>query len=643
MSKEKIDFSSIFSQLKEKISLSSDLNSEPYIPDIIEFCNSKKYLNLPGNGVNLFPLQRIILKTFYRGQKGNEHIVLTEDELKILRKNKQLDVIDKYQSDQLFRELVLVLGRRAGKDFLTSLIALYEAMKLLESPGGCPYKYYGLAPGNPIYILTIATSSDQAKVLFQEIKSKLTTCDYFKNKVGHSDADRIWLLTPEDRKRNKELTEQGIDSSMTKGSVIIMSGHSNSDSLLGKGYFTLLFDEVASYKSTGSASSGERLYSALGPGTVAFNKTLWIDEDGKQTITPKNKDKAVPVLDAQGHQVRQLDSKIISISSPKGEEGIFFKLYNDTATSKSRLAFRLPTWKVNEGITEEMLRQENRYMSASEFQMEFGAEFAGTGGEKFIPDRYVDEAMMLGQQLGVDQRIVGRPGVVYYAHLDPASTSHNYALVLLHVEQRIQIRENENGLKIREQVKLFVVDHIKIWQPSPNAAINVHEVDMYIIDLSRRFRMGMVSYDYWNSLASVQKLRAKGIPTKITPFRKQYKMQIYNQLEYLLINHQLALPYKGTYSEQMEKELKCLKRIYSVSGFQIKPDPEGIVKTDDICDSIAGALGVAMETTYNGYIKSGTVYMPQSRQSGQNWQVGSGSYSSEQWGMYDKKFGMPRQ
>ncbi len=585
----------------------------------------------------------VVHNCFYRGQIGNEHVRLTDDELKLIKKNKMNQVIDKYQSNSLFRDLVLVLGRRSGKDFLTSLIALYEAMKLLEIPGGCPYKYYNIAPGNPIYILTVATSSDQAKVLFREITAKLALSDYFRNKIGHSDADRIWLLTPEDRKRNKELEDKGLEKSITKGSIVIMSGHSNSDSLLGKGYFCLLFDEVASFKTTGSSSSGERLYSALGPGQAAFNKPVFINPDGTHTISPVNRNTAKKLLDVNGDQVRQLDAKIISISSPRGEEGQFFKLYTAAAETDYRLAFRLPTWKVNLSITEASCRNDNKYMSINEFQMEFGAEFSGTAGEKFIANQYVDAAIHLGTQLGVDQKIAGIPGMIYYAHLDPAATSHNYALTVMHMEVRVQVRETETGKRIKEQVRIFVIDHLKVWHPTPGRAINVYEVDEYVIDLAKRFRFAMVSYDSFSSLASIQKLRRVGIPTKMTPFRKQYKMQIFNQLEHLLVNNQLALPYKGPHYEQLERELKCLKRIYSYTGFKIEADPEGAITTDDMADSIAGAIGVAMESTYTGYAKGTTVAMPQFRDQTPTWNIGSGSYTSGQWGVYDKRFGMPRQ
>lgn len=593
----------------------------PYVPSIVEFCESKHYLNLSGNDIHLFPMQRIILKCFYRGQMGNENIALTKDEIELLYHFKLDNVLEKYNSKEIFRELILVLGRRSGKDFLCSIMALYECMKLLELPGGSPFKYYNMAPGNPIYIVTIATSADQAKVLFFEIKSRMIASNYFQGRIGHSDAERIYFLTPEDVKLQEKLTKEGLDNAAmkVKGSIVVMSGHSNSEGLLGKRYFTLLFDEVASYKTSGGKSSGERLYSALGPGTSDFTRPVGFDKNGDR--------------------IMQTDSKIISISSPRSEEGILFKLYNDTPDTKNRLAFKLPTWKVNLKFPEESLRAEHKYMTPSNFNMEFGAEFSGTAGEKFIPDHYIDECIEIGSRIGLDQRIVGKPGIIYYMHLDPASTSHNYALVLLHVEERIRTKEDGNGRQKSEKFKLFVVDHIKVWQPRGGQAISTFEVDQYVIDLYRRFRIGLVSYDHWNSIASMQKLRMKGIPTKITPFRKQYKIHIYQHLEHLLVNHQLALPRKGPHAQLMEMELKCLKRTYTPTGFKIGPNEEGQVTTDDCCDALAGVCGIAVENVYAGYPRAVTALMPQSKELSRTWNIGQGTYTDSQWKFYSRKFG----
>ena len=113
------NISKVIEQLKDKIAIESSCRSEAYLPNIIDFCYSKLYLNLSAENITLYPAQTIILKAFYRGQAGNENLSLTTDEMKLLFDLKLTDVIKKYNSEHLFRQLVLVLGRRSGKDFLT--------------------------------------------------------------------------------------------------------------------------------------------------------------------------------------------------------------------------------------------------------------------------------------------------------------------------------------------------------------------------------------------------------------------------------------------------------------------------------------------------------------------------------------------
>ena len=151
----------------------------------------------------------------------------------------------------------------------------------------------------------------------------------------------------------------------------------------------------------------------------------------------------------------------------------------------------------------------------------------------------------------------------------------------------------------------------------------------------------MVSYDNWKSQSSVQLLRRKSIPTKITPYRKQYKMSIYQHLHDLLVNHQIALPAKGTHAIDLEMELKCLKRIYSSTGFKIQPNPEAQKTTDDLVDALAGACGVAIENIFSGYPHSAVVNMPHSPQSGvkTDWHIGSGTFTDSQWSFMNRKFG----
>ena len=399
-----------------------------------------------------------------------------------------------------------------------------------------------------------------------------------------------------------------------------MTGHSNSESLLGNRVITLILDEVASYPSTGGPASGDRIYSALEPCLADFKVTVGHDKNGEP--------------------IKELDSKIFSISSPRGESGKLYQLYKTAGESKRRLAFKLPTWQVNKSISESMLLKEFKGMNSVDFAMEYGAQFAGTAGERFISDFYVNRAFELGIEWAEPH--LGMPGMIYYAHLDPASRSHNYALVVLHIEERVRIKEDTRGIRRKEKVKYFIIDHVKAWKPGISTAINVAEVDQYVIDLARHFKFAMVSYDDWNSLASVQKLRTKGIPTKITSFRAKYNMFIYQHLENLMINEQMGFPGKNRSDDinLLEMDLKRLKRIYTPAGFKIKPDNEAMVNSDDLTDALAGACGTAVERAYAGYPKAGTVYIPQSSRSSTMWNIGSGTFNSQQWDYYHKRFGI---
>jgi len=457
-----------------------------------------------------------------------------------------------------------IVSHNSGKDMVTSLLACYEAMRLLEIPGGNPFTYYGIKAGNPIYILTVASSESQAKILFNEIKTVILSSPYFQDKIGDNgkaiDTSRVFLLTPADKAENEERAKKGIEP--IRGNIVILAGHSHSDTLRGHRCFALLLDEIATYPMTSGSGGGEVIFSALSPSTNDFR--VQYKENGEIKT--------------------RLDSKIVAISSPRGKEGIFWRMWNqcfDKELGRQRFGMRAPTWDVVLRADREDIRRDYPAMTEQMFNMEFGAEFAGLEGEKFIADEYIDKA--INPEMG--QRLVGVPGIFHYGHVDPAASSNNYAFIIIHVESYIkEIRMPDTHKTKREQRKRFVVDHMKIWTPTTKAGINFEVVDQYVINMSKRFRFTMVSYDAFESRASMQKLRRAGVPVKLTSFRKRYKVEIYKNLEQLLLSGDIVLPGHGPHAKLLEMELKNLKRLWTPSGgFKIGPNEEGEVKTDDLC------------------------------------------------------------
>lgn len=79
------------------------------------------------------------------------------------------------------REAILILGSGAGKGYSCSRLACYMAYCTLCLKN--PQKYYGLAEGDPIYIVNLAINEDQARdVIFAYIKAVLTNCQWFQGK-----------------------------------------------------------------------------------------------------------------------------------------------------------------------------------------------------------------------------------------------------------------------------------------------------------------------------------------------------------------------------------------------------------------------------------------------------------------------------
>lgn len=572
---DKYDLGEVLQQLKTSIQEQGKVSTKGKIPSIIEFVEKDEYLGFNSMNIFLHPFQQIILKLFYRGSIGNEDLTLSDEEIQLCKRygcdeEDNGNLIEKLNNGEIFRELVLVWGRRSGKDFLCSIIALYESLKLMEVEGGDPYKIYNLGNAAPFTILTIANSQEQATVAYREIYQKLIMSNYFKDKFIPEGItqDRIFLLTPQDKKDNEMLAEKGLKPKM--GSILIRIGHSDSNTLVGIGCYVIIFDEIGLYPNTTGPSSGDNLYSNLVPTVKTYvRKEKVINSDGKQ------------VTDAEGKPVfnRYFDGKVICISSPRASEGIFYRLYATSSGVKHRLMCRLPSWVVNPNYTETTLREENPEMTPEKFNTEYGAMFSGTAGESFFPREVVEFCF---REKNIKLREIGQPGKKYFAHLDPATSSHNYSLIVCHPEYFI-------NKDTKRQDFVVIVDHVKYWSPQDGKPINVNEIDEYMIDLNKRFHFKLITFDQWNSATSIQKLRKVGLPAKLARFTAQYKVRIYDNLEQLALSGRLLIP-SCEETKLLKLEMFNLQKRYTTTGYKVYPKKEGETITDDIVDSLAGAL-----------------------------------------------------
>jgi hypothetical protein len=356
-----------------------------------------------------------------------------------------------------------------------------------------------------------------------------------------------------------------------------------------------VLDEVAMFKQTGGSSSGDVIYMSMTPALNRFSVPMeqrglygeiLRDENGKPLLVYETDahGRIIKLPNGEAKIKKRFDSKVFTISSPRGKEGILWKLYETSPKNPQLMMVKLPTWVVNPNNSEESLREANKHMTEEQFLMEFGAEFSGMAGENFFSR---DQAISCFRH-GLKMRAAGIAPWVYFAHLDPARNSSNYALVVVHREYFMNPKTRESDFRI-------VVDHIKHWHPLPNKPIDLEEIDEYMLALRKRFHLGLVTYDSWSSAHSIKKLQRNGIPAKETPFTGTYKMQIYNNLKTLVEQGKVFIPPYDLLQREMIN-LQCKRRDF---GFRIYHKEEGECTTDDVVDCLAGACYLTVVADIN--------------------------------------------
>jgi len=546
----------------------NEVSNQKEIVDIITFCEHPLYLNLPGNNLRLYMPQRIILKLFYRGDIGNEDIKIEELEWKWLYDNENdevkddevyekniKDVIKKilYQEKSpksKFSQLQLVLGRRAGKTLLASIITAYEAYKLLAINKGDPHGYYDLPSGDEISIINVALSQEQAGILFGAIQSRLRDSPFFQTRIASEASDEIRLYT------NRDIEKKSKKGALkTYGSIVLKCGHSNPDSLAGRSAILLLFDEIAYFDETGKVT-GKYFFSRLKPSLSRFY------------------DKKA--------------AKIVQISSPNTRNGVFFETFEQSKDDDGTLSFQLPTWCVNEKVTYEMPEmQRDRKANPDMFRIEYGAQWA-TGGTY---GNFFEEGMLSRTFRGdIGPHEKANPKYNYYLHIDPAKKGNNYSAVL--------VAKDRYANHLGKRRNRCILANCWVWRPVPGVGLQFPLVDKDIIRICSIFHPIMVTYDDYHSMHSLQLLRSHGINTRQMPFNRNVKMKIYQNLRDLMTYEpvpELFLYDDGATSSLLIQELKCLKFKRTQRGFAITPDKNGDVKTDDLADCLAGACSAANE------------------------------------------------
>jgi phage terminase large subunit-like protein len=133
-----------------------------------------------------------------------------------------------------------------------------------------------------------------------------------------------------------------------------------------------------------------------------------------------------------------------------------------------------------------------------------------------------------------------------------------------------------------------------IWEPQKGVGLIFNHIDRDVIAIAKAFHVLAVSYDQWNSEQSLQLLRANGINVSCISYNRNFKMKIYQNLTDMMSYP--TRPELLLYNDnRLISEMKALRKKATMRGMSLTTDKHGDVKTDDLVDSLAGAVAMASE------------------------------------------------
>ena len=456
-----------------------------------------------------------------------------------------------------FQELVLVMGRRSGKSFMTVAIALYELYRLLSFSN--PQKSLKLPDHMDIHILNVATNEDVARdSIFTPMKNAANNSPFFASYIGKDNVLEMRFLTEHDVEENKRRAAKGMV--LLTGTIVLKCGSSAATGMVGKTCWCIILDELSAMSEDNPDSGKDKeLYDELKPSLATFGR----------------------------------DGKIISLSNPRGPVGQLFVLYKQRMEDNSALILQLPTEAMNANIDKIWLADEYR-KDPVESAMQYGAEFGTSSQDPYLSPEDVNyvfdhSSTVLRQE---DKEV----GYEYYCHVDPANTSDYYALVVAHAVPTGD-RDGQGN-----QIKFYYIDHIQYWAPiQMRQPIQSKEIKDYIISLHTRFRFKQISFDQWHSASMIQELQALGIPAVLKQFTKEYKGEIYinlleafrdRRIRFYKVSNGKALNKSGELFDineipEARSQFTFLQKKWK-NGKQVIGALSGY--KDDICDATAAVL-----------------------------------------------------
>lgn len=576
-----------------------DAFAGPEVPDPITFVIGEQWLDRG----NLYPRQATLLKLFFlRDDLFTEydHMVLNEWITSFAQTGDNGTQVDLYRRIEIlkadgyrwFREILLVMGRRAGKGHISALAKSYVLWNYLAK--GDPQGYYGVDRDKQLACFIFAGKKEQARLnLFGDLYNVINSGPCFGKYISRAQTDSMTIYAPHDFLRMRKLAERGIVSTKDMATFLLQPKESTLMAGRGPASFMQGYDEMAHVVASGANRSAEDVYGAATPALDQFGKDAFIVEPSspwqKAGQFYENYTQALEVDEETGEPtyperlVIQLASWDIYKDWERAHEIDLFPegFQGDLGEYADR---PLPRLRPLKGAIQayDLAMQRLEKANPETFAVERRSRWAN------VMDAYLNESKV--EQ--VFQPWMGRPdqygrptlemqesGLLIYtykAHADPSKSNCNFGFALGHAE------EDENG------VLHCVFDKLHHWEPQSwdDGIVDYDEIGDYMVDeIAHKFYPDEITFDQFNSVATIQKinkrLMAEPGPKRVTAFERTATKELnWSRAEVFKTAINMGLVH-APYYEQAENELKFLID----KGNKVVDHPDtGPVQTKDVAD-----------------------------------------------------------
>ncbi len=387
-------------------------------------------------------------------------------------------------------------------------------------------------------------------------------CAFFGPYTANNTQSYARFQTPKDVERYGRY----IEDPTAKATLKVTFRSCVAKGLRGAGNICVIMDEIAHFTETGQ-SGAEEVYNAVVPSTSAYS--------------PKDPtDRRIPVGPVEG--------RVISISSPLGKQGLFYKLFQigmqGGKASSNMLCVQAPTWEVNPTVP--ATEFEKHYLkNPTVFFTEYGGEFTDrTRG--WIEDSKDLLKCVNPKRTAVERGQAKKP---HFMGIDLALVGDGTAIAIGHVED--------------DKIVLDKIDMIKagVGKFVNKERLDFDDVADWVLDYSKKFYITEGIFDQWAGIPFEQALQKRGLgQMKTVNMTKQITSQMFQNFKDMMWDERLELYDKPNAESTNQHEaylnelMELQSTVHSKNLITVEaPQVDG--KHDDMSDALVRMVWIASQ------------------------------------------------